>query len=35
VDRGAWFDRTEALRKIAPGQQPVLEKFYAQLDRPG
>lgn len=35
VDRGAWFDRTEALRKITPGQQPVLERFYAQLDRPG
>jgi predicted NUDIX family NTP pyrophosphohydrolase len=34
VDRGGWFDRTEALRKIAGGQQPVLEKFYAQLDRP-
>lgn len=34
VDRGAWFDRTEALRKIAPGQQPVLEKFFAELDRP-
>jgi predicted NUDIX family NTP pyrophosphohydrolase len=34
VDRGAWFDRAEALRKIAPGQQPVLEKFYAEFDRP-
>jgi predicted NUDIX family NTP pyrophosphohydrolase len=31
VDRGAWFDRGAALRKIAPGQRPVLEKFYAQL----
>lgn len=35
VDRGAWFDRTEARRKIAAGQLPVLEKFYAELDRPG
>ena len=35
VDRAAWFDRTEAPRKIAAGQKPVLEKFYARLDRPG
>jgi predicted NUDIX family NTP pyrophosphohydrolase len=30
VDRGGWFDREAALRKIAPGQRPVLEKFYAE-----
>jgi predicted NUDIX family NTP pyrophosphohydrolase len=29
VDRGGWFDRTSALRKIAGGQRPILEKFYA------
>ena len=30
VDRGGWFDESGALRKIAPGQRLVLEKFYAQ-----
>jgi predicted NUDIX family NTP pyrophosphohydrolase len=35
VDRGGWFDRAAALRKIAPGQQPVLEKFYAEFADPG
>jgi predicted NUDIX family NTP pyrophosphohydrolase len=34
VDRGGWFDRAEALRKIAAGQRPVLERFYAHLDQP-
>lgn len=34
VDRGAWFDRPAALRKIAPGQRPVLERFYEEYDRP-
>lgn len=34
VDRGAWFDRAAALGKIAPGQRAVLERFYAQCDRP-
>jgi predicted NUDIX family NTP pyrophosphohydrolase len=29
VDRGDWFARGAALRKIAPGQRPVLERFYA------
>jgi predicted NUDIX family NTP pyrophosphohydrolase len=29
VDRGAWFDRESALRKIATGQRPLIEKFYA------
>lgn len=29
VDRGGWFDQATALNKIAPGQLPVLEKFYA------
>jgi predicted NUDIX family NTP pyrophosphohydrolase len=31
ADRGGWFDREQALRKIADGQRPVLEKFYAEL----
>jgi predicted NUDIX family NTP pyrophosphohydrolase len=31
ADRGAWFDRAEALRKIVTGQRPVLESFYAAL----
>ena len=31
VDRGGWFDRGQALVKIASGQRPVLEKFYAEL----
>lgn len=34
VDRGGWFDRAAALGKIAPGQRPVLERFYADYDRP-
>ena len=32
VDRGGWFDRAAALRQIAAGQRPVLEKFYAEFD---
>ncbi len=28
ADRGGWFDRAEAIRKIASGQRAVLEKFY-------
>lgn len=31
VDRGAWFDPTQALLKITRGQRPVLERFYAGL----
>jgi predicted NUDIX family NTP pyrophosphohydrolase len=31
VDRGGWFDRAEALIKIAKGQRPVVEKFYAEF----
>ncbi len=31
VDRGAWFDKAQALLKIAKGQRPILEKFYAEL----
>lgn len=31
VDRGAWFDRELALRKIAPGQRPLIEKFFAEF----
>lgn len=34
VDRGGWFDRATALRKVAPGQRPVLDRFYAENDRP-
>ncbi len=30
VDRGAWFEEEQALLKIAKGQRPVLEKFYAE-----
>jgi predicted NUDIX family NTP pyrophosphohydrolase len=29
ADRGDWFDRARALLKIAKGQRPILEKFYA------
>jgi len=29
VNRGGWFDRAHALLKIANGQRPILEKFYA------
>jgi len=32
VDRGEWYARTDALRKIAPGQRPVLEKLYTDLE---
>jgi len=28
VDRGGWFDRAQALLKIARGQRPILERFY-------
>jgi predicted NUDIX family NTP pyrophosphohydrolase len=31
VDRGAWFDRPQALVKIVTGQRPILEAFYAGL----
>lgn len=31
VDRGAWLDRAQALLKIAKGQRPILEKFYAEF----
>ncbi len=31
VDRGGWFDRTQALLKIVKGQRPVLERFYAEF----
>ena len=34
VDRGDWFDRTTALRKIASAQRPILEGLYLRLDRP-
>ncbi len=31
VDRGGWFDRTQALLKIVKGQRPVVEKFYVEF----
>jgi predicted NUDIX family NTP pyrophosphohydrolase len=31
VDRGGWFDRAQALLKIAGGQRPILEKFYDEF----
>jgi predicted NUDIX family NTP pyrophosphohydrolase len=31
VDRGGWFDRPQSLLKIAKGQRPILESFYAGL----
>lgn len=31
VDRGAWFDRDQALLKINQGQLTLLEQFYAEL----
>ncbi len=34
VDRGGWFDRAQASRKIASGQRPILEKFYGDLGQP-
>ena len=34
VDRGGWFDREQALRKITKGQRPVIEKFYIDLQDP-
>lgn len=34
VDRGGWFDRATALRKIVRGQRLVLEKLFAEFDPP-
>ena len=34
VDRGGWFGRAEALRKIAACQRPVLVKLFAEFDAP-
>jgi predicted NUDIX family NTP pyrophosphohydrolase len=31
VDRGAWFDRAQALLKIVKGQRPILERFYGEF----
>jgi predicted NUDIX family NTP pyrophosphohydrolase len=30
VDRGAWFDSTQALTKVSAGQRAMLEKFFAE-----
>jgi predicted NUDIX family NTP pyrophosphohydrolase len=30
ADRGAWFDLDQAMRKILPGQRPIIEKFLAK-----
>jgi predicted NUDIX family NTP pyrophosphohydrolase len=32
VDRGGWFERAEALLRIAGGQRAILEKFYAEFE---
>jgi predicted NUDIX family NTP pyrophosphohydrolase len=32
VDRGGWFDREHALRKITTGQRAVIEKFYLEMN---
>lgn len=32
IDRGAWFNREQALLKITQGQRPIVEKLYAYLD---
>lgn len=32
ADRGGWFGRAEARRKITVGQKPLLEVFYAWRD---
>ena len=31
ADRGAWFQRAEALARITKGQRPMIEKFYAEI----
>lgn len=31
VDRGAWFPAAEALRRIVPGQAPILEELLAKM----
>ena len=31
VDRGEWFDRAEEQRRIAKGQAPIIDRFYAEL----
>jgi predicted NUDIX family NTP pyrophosphohydrolase len=31
VDRGLWFDQQQALVRIARGQRPILEKFFADF----
>ena len=31
VDRGGWFDRSQALLKIVTGQRPILQRLYAEL----
>jgi predicted NUDIX family NTP pyrophosphohydrolase len=31
VDRGAWFPVAEALRRIVPGQAPILEELLVKL----
>ena len=31
VDRGGWFGRADALRKITKGQRPVIEAFFASI----
>ena len=31
IDRAAWFDLDEALRRIAPGQRPIVEELARKL----
>ena len=31
ADRGDWFDRKTALKKIVKGQRPVLDAFYGKM----
>jgi predicted NUDIX family NTP pyrophosphohydrolase len=31
IDRAAWFDLDEALRRLSPGQRPILEEMAGKL----
>jgi predicted NUDIX family NTP pyrophosphohydrolase len=31
ADRGGWFNRAEAMKKITKGQRPILDKFFAEI----
>lgn len=34
VDRGGWFGRSDACRKIVKGQRPIIETFFNTAERP-